>query len=190
MAGGAGNDQVLGEAGNDTLGGGEGNDTLIGGTGDDIIEGGAVNDLLIGGNDSGGSWNGLNYYTGHGNDTYRFSRGDGVDTIWDSDATAGNADVLSLGANVAVDQLWLARTGNDLRVSIIGTTDNVTVKNWYAGGQYRIEQLQLSSGEALVESSVQNLVNAMASFSPPPMGQTSLPADYRAQLEPVIAAKA
>jgi hypothetical protein len=35
---------------------------------------------------------------------------------------------------------------------------------------------------------VQNLVQAMASFSPPAMGQTTLPQDYRDSLAPVLAA--
>ena len=66
LDGGAGNDYVAGGAGNDTLYGGEGNDNLYGGEGDDILSGGPGNDYLEG-------WSGI--------DTYRFSRGDGADSI-------------------------------------------------------------------------------------------------------------
>ena len=40
----------------------------------------------------------------------------------------------------------------------------------------------------LLDSQVQNLVSAMASFSPPAMGQTTLPQNYADALNPVIAA--
>ena len=41
MAGGAGNDVLVGLEGNDTLTGAAGNDTLYGGVGNDIMDGGA-----------------------------------------------------------------------------------------------------------------------------------------------------
>jgi hypothetical protein len=42
--------------------------------------------------------------------------------------------------------------------------------------------------QALLNSQVNALVSAMASFSPLLAGQTTLPADYQAVLNPVIAA--
>jgi hypothetical protein len=87
-----------------------------------------------------------------------------------------------------MDQLWFRQVGSDLEVSIIGTSDRVTISNWYANGASRIEQFKLSDEQILVESMVHNLVQAMASFSPPPAGQTTLPPDYRDSLTPVLAA--
>ena len=54
LAGGAGNDSLLGEDDNDVLKGDAGNDTLDGGIGDDVVSGGADADLLSGndGNDT------------------------------------------------------------------------------------------------------------------------------------------
>jgi hypothetical protein len=40
----------------------------------------------------------------------------------------------------------------------------------------------------LIDSNVENLVNAMASFAPPAAGQTTLPTDYQTSLAPVLAA--
>jgi hypothetical protein len=40
----------------------------------------------------------------------------------------------------------------------------------------------------LLGSQVENLVQAMAAFAPPAVGQTTLPQNYRDQLAPVIAA--
>ena len=52
-----------------------------------------------------------------------------------------------------------------------------------------MEQFKTTDGNrTLLEANVQNLVNAMASFAPPAMGQTTLPAEYQTALAPVIAA--
>lgn len=67
--GGDGDDTLSGGAGDDYLNGGDGNDTLIGGSGNDVLIGGKGDDILRG---------------GLGNDTYIFNRGDGHDTIDES----------------------------------------------------------------------------------------------------------
>lgn len=73
-------------------------------------------------------------------------------------------------------------------MSIIGTSDTLTVKQWFNGRAGRVEAFQTSDGQVLLEGQVQNLVQAMASFSPPAAGQTTLPAGYRNSLEAPIAA--
>jgi len=186
-----GSDWVYGQAGDDTLDGGAGADYIYGGNDNDTLLGGADNDYLSGdaGNDSlnGGSGNDT-LSGGAGNDTYLFGQGSGGDIISDYDATSGNADVLSVGAGVAIDQLWFQHVGNNLEVSIIGTTDKGTISNWYSGTGYHVEQFKTADGHVLLDSQVANLVNAMASFTPPAAGQTTLPSDYQTTLEPVIAA--
>jgi ABC-type multidrug transport system fused ATPase/permease subunit len=119
---------------------------------------------------------------------YVFGRGYGADLVRDTDSTAGNADLMQFVAGVAREQIWFRRVGNNLEVSIIGGTDAATVENWYTGTQYRVEQFRTSTGQALMESQVQNLVNAMAAFSPPAAGQTTLPPSYQTALQPVLAA--
>ena len=89
---------------------------------------------------------------------------------------------------MATDQLWFRKNGNNLEVSIIGTSDKLTMGNWYLGNQYHVEQFKTSNGKTLLDSQVHNLVNAMAAFSPPAAGQTSLPAAYASALNPVLAA--
>lgn len=133
-----------------TLSGGAGNDTLDGGTGADSLVGGA------------------------GNDTYWLGRGYGVDIITENDATAGNTDAARFHAGIAVDQLWLAKSGNNLNISIIGTNDRFTLTNWYLGSQYRVEQFKTSEGKRLLDTQLQNLVSAIAAFTSPPVGQPSL----------------
>ncbi|MFM7332154.1 MAG: calcium-binding protein, partial [Brachymonas sp.] len=100
----------------------------------------------------------------------------------------GNQDLALFDSGIATDQLWFRKVTNDLEVSIIGTTDKFVVKDWYLGSQYRVEQFKTSDGKMLLDSQVQNLVQAMSAFSPPAAGQTTLPTDYATTLNPVIAA--
>ena len=46
----------------------------------------------------------------------------------------------------------------------------------------------LADGRVLLNSAVDNLVNAMASFAPPAAGQTTLPVNYQSSLSSIIAA--
>jgi Ca2+-binding RTX toxin-like protein len=180
-------DTLRGGAGNDTLTAVGGGDTLDGGLGDDVLN---ISGVLYSGA-------GTTYIGGRGQDTmtgtytgdtYVFNAGDGQDVISDYSAGYANTDVLRFASGIAADQLWFQKAGNDLQVRVIGTSDQVTVKNWYSGSQYRVEQFKTSNGQTLLDSSVQSLVDAMASFSPPPMGQTTLPQNYQDQLGGLIAA--
>jgi trimeric autotransporter adhesin len=171
---GTGNDLanlIMGNSGNNILDGGASTDSLRGSAGADTLIGGLGNDLLDG---------------GAGNDTYRFSRGDGQDSIWESDTTVGNQDVLSFDSSVAYDQLWFKKIGNNLEVSVIGTADKLTVSNWYVSSQWHVEQVA-ASDKILVDTQVQALVDAMASMTPPPLGQTALSATQASALQPVLA---
>jgi Ca2+-binding RTX toxin-like protein len=189
-AGTSGADTLTGTLGNDAISGAAGADTLYGRDGGDVLNGGAGDDTLYGenGNDTldGGAGNDA-LYGGAGNDLYLFGRGSGADLLNDYDYTAGNTDVLSVGADVAADQIWLRRVGSDLEVSIIGTGDKTTIVNWYSGSAYHVEQFKTADGKVLLDSQVDALVSAMAAFAPPAAGQTTLPAGYQSTLNPVIA---
>lgn len=121
-----------GGTGNDILEGGDGNDILTdtsgtalfnGGAGADTITGGASAEIFLGGlgNDS--------YTTAGGNDIILFNKGDGQDTF----ATGGTgSDTLSLGGSgLSYADLSFSKSTNDL-VLKVGTTDQITFKNWYA----------------------------------------------------------
>jgi len=155
---------ITGSTSNNTLTGNAGNDTLDGKTGTDILVGGT------------------------GNDTYLFGAGYGSDTIRENDATADNNDAAQFLAGIAADQIWLRHVGNKLEASIIGTTDKLTLENWYLGSAYHVELFKTADGKLLLDSQVENLVQAMAAFAPPSAGQTTLPPTYQDSLAPVIAA--
>lgn len=218
LYGGLGNDTLNGGAGADTLVGGEGDDFyVVDNAGDLIIEeanegvdgvqssvtytlsANVENLMLTGSSNINGTGNALNNVLsgnagnntlngGLGNDTYLFGRGGRSDTIVDNDATANNADLLLLSTGVDHDQLWFRQVGNHLEVSIIGTTDKVTISNWYGGAANRIERIEVADGHYLVDASVEALVQAMAGMTPPPVGQTSLNTEQYQQLDSVLTA--
>jgi Ca2+-binding RTX toxin-like protein len=148
-------------------------ETLIGTNGSDIFTGKKGDDVLIG---------------NLGNDTYQFNRGDGQDIIIDSDNTINNKDTAQLGSAINRDQLWFKQSGNNLEISVIGTGDKMIVQNWYSGTANHLEEIKTTDGQMLIESRVQNLVQAMAAFNPPAMGQTTLSQDYQDALMPTIVA--
>jgi Ca2+-binding RTX toxin-like protein len=150
-----------------------GNNTLTGNAGSDTLDGKAGTDLLVG---------------GAGGDTYLFGRGYGRDTARENDATPGATDAARFLAGIAADQIWLRHVGNNLEASIIGTTDKLTLENWYLGSSYHIEQFKTADGKLLLDSRVENLVQAMAAFAPPAAGQTTLPPTHQDILAPMIAA--
>ncbi len=124
---------------------------------------------------------------GSGADTYRFGYGSGQDDIAEQQGVSGEMDRVELGVGIESGQLWFSQTGSDLAVSIIGTSDSLLVKNWYSGDIYHIEQFVTSDGSVLLDTQVQQLVDAMASFSPPAVGDLTLDADRQLALDPVIA---
>ncbi len=91
LQGDAGNDHLIGQGGGDTLQGGAGNDELAGGAGNDQLEGGAGNDFYIVDDDTGGA----------------------ADTILDS----GGTDVLELLSSL--DLTNAVRAGDFLTVSYL-----------------------------------------------------------------------
>jgi Ca2+-binding RTX toxin-like protein len=161
-----------GTAGKDKLTGGAGNDTLTGLAGNDTLAGGLGNDKLIG---------------GKGNDTYLFNRGDGKDTIVDTDSTWFNADLLKVG-NAKSNQLWLTKAGNNLDIGIIGTQDHVVIQDWYKGSANQVEKITaMGDNKSLSASKVNALVTAMAKFAAPADGVTTLPASTQTALTKILA---
>ena len=78
--------------------------------------------------------------------------------------------------DASYDRLWFKRIGQDLEVSVVGATDKVTVRDWFADQADKVE-LTYDAGNAHVlrHDKVQGLVDAMAGFSPQALsGQASL----------------
>ena len=127
MDGGAGNDILYGSGGNDALSGGDGNDKLYGGDGNDILVGGLGNDTLDG---------------GAGADIYRFSRGEGSDTLY-----ARNEDTLELGAGITQADLEFTKgTSTAMTLRIGGTSEQITFNQWFSSDTYKIGSIKFADG--------------------------------------------
>lgn len=127
----AGTDRLSGESGDDELIGGADADVLYGDEGDDRLDGGTDNDTLDGGS---------------GSDVYFFSRGSGQDTIRSSDSSVGRWDVLEFGANITVEDITVSRSGDDLRILINGTSDQVIIENFFGAASNAIQEILFSDG--------------------------------------------
>jgi len=127
LDGGTGNDILYGMVGNDALDGGAGNDKLYGGDGNDVLLGGIGNDTLDG---------------GAGADIYRYSRGDGSDTVY-----ARNEDSIAFGAGITPADLEFTKgssTAMILRIS--GTTEQITFNQWFTNDTYKIGSMRFADG--------------------------------------------
>jgi hypothetical protein len=61
--------------------------------------------------------------------------------------------------------LVISRVANDLRIAVHGTSDQVTIQNWYTGAGSQIESIQAGDGRVLLNSQVNQLIEAMARFT-------------------------
>ena len=161
-----------GNGGHNSIVGNGAANTLSGGSGNDILAGGAGDDALIG---------------GQGADTYIIALGGGSDLISNADTDLA-ADRLMFGAGITEDQLWFARSGNDLVVSVLGATDRATLQGWYASTGNRLDHFELSDGATLAATQVQQLVDAMSAFSAPPSSMSALTLAQQQSVESVIVA--
>ncbi len=149
LDGNSGNDRLYGDAGNDTIGGGVGDDVLHGNDGNDILFGGAGNDQLYGdaGADTLDGGEGNDYLQGGaGDDVYLFGRGSGSDSIYESDATAGNIDTIKVLSGVNPDEVVLKKFGNNLELYIDGAGDKLSISNWFLDDKYKVEKIEFSDG--------------------------------------------
>lgn len=138
---GGGNDYVRGDGGNDALVGGAGDDSLLGGDGNDSLRGDAGNDKLDG---------------GLGADVYHFEVGFGDDEIVVG-AEIGVVDILQFGDGIAKEGLRLLRVGDDLVVSVSGSSDRVTLRGYYAAPERH--QFRFSDGSLWNAADIQEHVS-------------------------------
>jgi len=142
---------------------------LIGNQGDNRLEGDAGNDTLQG---------------GAGDDLYVVGRYDGADVVTDT----GGEDRLHYMPEVAHHQLWFSRSGQDLRIDLLGGVDRVTLKDWYTDPANRIETIQAGDGKVLTADNIDLLVSVMSLLKTPAAGQESLLPLQHLLLSPFLAA--
>ena len=186
---GDGNDSLSGKGGADHLNGNNGADTLLGGGGSDTLRGGLGNDTLKGQNGSDSLYgNGGDdlLIGGKGNDHYFIDYGDGHDTINNtSNNFSTETDVIRFGDRIDYDELWFTKSGDHLLIDVVGSNDQVKVRNWYKADKFQVDEVQVA-GATLHLNDVEQLVNAMAAFDVPDGVGAVIPDDTRQQLEPTL----
>ncbi|STZ09343.1 Cyclolysin [Moraxella caprae] len=123
LTGADGNDQLQGLAGADTLDGKAGHDILIGGTGNDTLMGGT------------------------GNDLYYFTKGFGKDTIVN---TGGGYDNIYFDG-ISFNQVGrgLTKMNNNLILKVSGSTDKLTIKDFFTGGDNADINISFADGGSI-----------------------------------------
>ncbi len=188
IAGAGGDDSLAGKSGDDAIYGGDGNDTVSGGAGDDTLNGdlggdtlisGAGDDMLVGGS---------------GSDTFIVHAGSGSTIIEDAEfdteiglssvttMEADTTDILQIGEDsegVTSDDIWLSQEGDHLMIEVLdadgSTLSTHQLSNWYLLDEddyedgvvdgLRMDEFH-AGADVLEQSSVQQLVDAMAAWTP------------------------
>lgn len=191
LFGDAGDDRLYGDEGDDILYGDNvhpgnadnrhGNDKLYGGDGNDQLRGNGGNDLL---------------YGGRGNDIYIFSKGDGIDTVEENDASAGNFDWLYFD-KIRSSEAKFKKQGNDLLIDGYAKGDAVTVKSFFSGeNAHLVEGFQFAD-KAFTAAEVAklagaglNMRQAMAAFGTPAAAEAPAHFAAPAAVQHILAASA
>lgn len=122
---------------------------ITGNAGNNTLQGGLGNDSLVG---------------GAGADLYLFNKGDGTDTIQDSDSTANVLDQLTFGANITRSGSTFKKVSNNLEITFTGTTtDKVVVKDWYLGAANQVERIVYADGTVMTNAQVNTAAGQAAS---------------------------
>ena len=159
---------------------------------------GTADTVQYGGASGGQALNGTagndTIYTGHGNtvngnggaDTYLFGAGDGAVTLNNASQAAttpqGQVDLLG---SLTDQNLWFAKSGNNLLVDVIGSADQLTLTGWYASNGSQVAAFD--AGGLKIDSAISNLVQAMATYQAnnpgfnPQSSGTTMPADTNLQ---------
>jgi Ca2+-binding RTX toxin-like protein len=139
--------------------------TLTGNNGANVLTGTFFDDTLVGngGNDTlSGNWGNDTLNGGVGNDSFLFNTDGGQDIIQDN---SGIADIVRFGATIDSQDLVISRQVDDLRLAVAGSTDSVTIQNWYTSSANQIETIRAGDGQVLLSSQVDQLIQAMATFT-------------------------
>jgi len=169
---GDGHDVIVTRAGFDTIDAGAGFDQIYAGSGDDVIRGGTGNDHMLG---------------GVGNDTYLIDAGDGHDMISESIDEAGVTDSVQFGLGIDANHLLFSMSNDDLIVTNTVTSETLTVEDWSQG--HSIESFNVAGGQSIDNNTVDQLVQAMASFIVEGAnGEVSLQAGQEEQHQQLVAA--
>lgn len=114
-----------------------------------------------------------------------FMVGSGDLTVGSIAGTSSRGE-LHFEGDVTLQDIWMRRLGTDLSVTVMGTSDRATFKDFFNGAPgAQIGEIKDSTG-AMIDSGVGNLVAAMAKYASAdptfdPSMSTTLPSDSALQ---------
>lgn len=100
----------------------------------------------------------------------------------------GGMGHLVFAENIDPSRLWFRHTEQDLQISVRGSEQRVVLHDWYASTASRPWDITTGGNSRLMYHNVENLVQAMAAFSPSTPATTLLSENELQRLQPVIAA--
>jgi Ca2+-binding RTX toxin-like protein len=123
---------------------------LIGNAGNNLLDGGAGDDFLAG---------------RRGNDTYRYGTNYGNDVIDNSGGANADVDTVQLvGLNSS--NVSFVHTGNDLQMVVLATSQTLTLKNFYLGADYEIDQLRFGNNVVWNTAALKAAATSPANVAP------------------------
>lgn len=145
------------------------NNTVTAGSGDDIWIGSSTSTGIV--------------INGSGNEQYHFDNTFGQDTIHNGGGTVASSNV-SFYTGVTKQNLWFKRSGNDLVVTRIGSTNQITITGWYTGNGNQVQSF--NAGGLFLSGQINQLVTAMAAYQAAhstfnPQTATAMPTDTTLQ---------
>jgi Ca2+-binding RTX toxin-like protein len=166
----------------DRLKGNQYGNKLVGYEGNDTLDGGGGTDFLMG---------------GEGSDTYNINAGFGTDVIYEDKSNTGDMDQVIFSSSINYADLWFQKSGADLMISQLGSTNVLSIRNWYStdtklSAPAKIESFKQGNNtlSITVSDKVKSLVDVMASYTKPSTtiaGSTTLTSSQKATINTAIA---
>jgi hypothetical protein len=104
------------------------------------------------------------------------------------DSITPGTDTVSFDAGINDYNLWFQQSNYDLKVQVLGTSDTITLQNWFVNDAQKVDQFTLANGEKLDKASVDQLIQAMAGFNPQALGSISAIGDLPQSVQNTIVA--
>ena len=127
---------------------------LVGYEGNDTLDGGGAGDHLMG---------------GEGSDTYIINASFGTDVIYEDKSNTGDSDQVIFN-NISYADLWFQKSGANLKISQLGTTNVLDIRDWYStdaqvSAHAKVELFK--QGTFALTTRVESLVSVMAKYTKP-----------------------
>jgi Bacterial cadherin-like domain/Protein of unknown function (DUF3060) len=148
---------------------GSGNTVTAGGDGNAIsISAGTISligaNTTVSGDDNAITFSASNTVSVSGTgETYSFGAGGGQSEIGAVSGT--NTGTVDFGSGLNGENLWFQQSGNNLQIDVMGTTNSLTIDDWFGGTNAAAVQGFATTDGLKLDTQVGQLVTAMATYA-------------------------